>query len=149
MYFVEFLFCLVLGYTVGRYNEKKHIHSIIEREKALSKLLVFSDRRVPHELGFNQAELVSGSVVISIDYYKRIGAFIRLILGGRLKSYESLLERARREAILRMKEDAKHRKSAAIFNVKVETARITHGKGNRTACVEVLAYGTALRYAKK
>ena len=55
------------------------------------------------------ARLVSGSAVISVDYFKRILFSLRNIFGGNVKSYESLLERARREALLRMKELARER----------------------------------------
>jgi uncharacterized protein YbjQ (UPF0145 family) len=47
---------------------------------------------------------VSGSVVVSVDYFKRFLAGLRTLVGGRVTSYETLLDRARREAILRCKE---------------------------------------------
>ncbi|MFT6733724.1 MAG: hypothetical protein ACJAS9_001914 [Polaribacter sp.] len=39
-----------------------------------------------------------------MDYFKRFLAGLRNIFGGRVVTYESLVDRARREAILRMKE---------------------------------------------
>ena len=50
--------------------------------------------------------LVNGSTVVSNDYFKRLLAILRNIFGGRVKAYESLLDRARREAVLRMKDEA-------------------------------------------
>ena len=65
-------------------------------------------------------------------------------------SYESIhrmnvdLDRARREAILRMKEHTKSQGSSMIFNVKIETASISKGRKDTIGSIEVFAYGTAL-----
>lgn len=139
-----FVTLLVLGYVFGRLAEKKHFKSIIEREKKYKDLLTFSERLPPPGMSNTDAELVGGSVVISVDYFKRIAAGLRSIIGGRLTTYESLLERARREAILRMKEAAIDKGAVMVINVKLETSSITKGKGQQIGSVEVYAYGTAL-----
>jgi uncharacterized protein YbjQ (UPF0145 family) len=90
-----------------------------------------------------QSNLVDGSVVISVDYFKRFMANLKNIFGGRVTSYESLLDRARREAILRLKEKAHQQGSKMIINLKLETASISQGRGNTIGSVEVLAYATA------
>ena len=80
---------------------------------------------------------------MSVDYFKRFIAGLRNLIGGRVTSYESLLDRARREAILRMKQEAKDLGANLIFNVKFETASISKGRNNQIGAVEVYAYGTA------
>ena len=55
--------------------------------------------------------------------------------------YESLLERGRREALLRMKEDAIAWGAVQILNVHLETSSANAG----TVALEVIAYGTAIR----
>jgi len=146
MYLDLYIFAalLVLGFFFGRLAEKKHFKSIIAREKKYRQLLTFSGRLLPPDLDRADAELVGGNVVISIDYFKRIAAGLRSIVGGRVTTYESLLERARREAILRMKEAAIAKGATMVVNVKLETSSITKGKGQQIGCVEVYAYGTAL-----
>ena len=114
---VIFLVLLTLGYGFGRWTEKKHFASIIEREQELHALLTFSQRFAPNGLGPVETVLVSGNVVISIDYFKRISAGLRSFIGGRVTAYESLLERARREAILRMKQQAFDSGATHIINV--------------------------------
>ena len=69
---------------------------------------------------------------------------MRSIVGGRVSSYESLIDRARREAILRMKEQAATLDANYVFNVKMETSSISKGRRNSIGSVEVLAYGTAI-----
>jgi uncharacterized protein YbjQ (UPF0145 family) len=69
-----------------------------------------------------------------------------MIIGGRVKAYETLLDRARREALLRLKEDAVERGYHAVVNVRLETCRIANARNSeRIAGLEVLAYGTGLK----
>ena len=141
---IVFLVLLTLGYGFGRWAEKRHFASIIEREELLRGLLTFSGRIPPQGLGPVDAVLVGGNVVISIDYFKRISATLRSLIGGRVMAYESLLERARREAILRMKQEARELGATMVFNIKLETASISKGRKRKVGAVEVLAYGTAI-----
>ncbi|MCK5872888.1 MAG: YbjQ family protein [Methylococcales bacterium] len=141
---IIFVVLLISGYFFGRMAESRHFKSIQAREKQYAQLLCFSERFVPDEVPPPHVDLVAGNVVISIDYFKRIAAGLRNLFGGRITAYESLIERARREAILRMKEDALDKGAHAIFNVKLETASIYKGRGQQIGSVEVYAYGTAL-----
>ena len=88
--------------------------------------------------------MVYGSAVISIDYFKRILAALRNIFGGTITAYETLLDRARREAVLRMKEMAGD--ATMIVNVRIETATIGRKAHKRSVgCLEAIAYGTAIK----
>ena len=140
---IIFLVLLSLGYGVGQYAERRHYRSIIEREGRFNALPAIASRYPPVEPHYEQA-LVIGSTVISVDYFKRFLAALRNLFGGRVTSYESLLDRARRESLLRMKEQAAALGAAMVFNVKYETASISKGRGNAIGSIEVLAYGTAL-----
>lgn len=140
---IVFLVLLLLGYVFGQIAEKRHFTSIIEREQQLRALLCFSERHLP-DVGPVDAALVSGSVVISIDFFKRFVADLRNLIGGRVSAYESLLERARREAILRMKAEARELGATSVWNVRLETASIYKGQKQSIGAVEVVAYGTAL-----
>ncbi len=140
---IIFLVLLSLGYGVGQYAERRHYRSIIEREGRFNALPAIASRYPPLEPHYEQA-LVTGSTVISVDYFKRFLAALRNLFGGRVTSYESLLDRARRESLLRMKEQAAALGAAMVFNVKYETASISKGRGNSIGSIEVLAYGTAL-----
>jgi uncharacterized protein YbjQ (UPF0145 family) len=135
---------LLLGFIAGGITERRHYKSIRERERDNS-VLVFPQRLPPPQFPAPHTALVMGSVVISADYFKRFVAMLRMLVGGRLNTYETLLDRARREALLRMREQAQSMGAATIFNVKVQTASIA-GRSARAgiACLEVIAYGTAL-----
>jgi uncharacterized protein YbjQ (UPF0145 family) len=135
---------LLLGYFFGRYAERKHFESIIIREAELANVMVIASKHTTASDSNKQGMMVTGSVVISVDYFKRFSAMLRSIVGGRVTAYETLLDRARREAILRMKQEAKAMNADRIFNIKLETASISKNASGNIGSVEVLAYGTAL-----
>ena len=134
---------IVIAYFWGSLIERQHFHRIIEKENELRDILAFAIRRVPKDLALSEPKLVCGSAVISVDYFKTFAAGLRGIIGGRIGAYESLLERARREAIVRMKDDARRHGGNIVLNVKLESVRIYAGGGRATVSVEAMAYGTA------
>lgn len=133
---------LILAYCTGTYLERRHYRAIRRREAETRDIMVFAGKTLPADRTCTNAHLVMGSVVISSDYFKTFLAGLRGLIGGKIHSFETLLDRARREAILRMKNEAAKAGASMIFNVKFETARISSGKA--AVSVEVLAYGTAV-----
>lgn len=144
MELLPLLVLTIIGYLSGSIIERRHFRSIRERESQLIGILTFSAKLPPAEDFDKQSVLVTGNVVISVDYFKHISAALRNLIGGRVIAYETLMNRARREAILRMKTDAKEKGASQIFNVKLETSSISKGGANQIGSVEVFAYGTGL-----
>lgn len=144
------LFLLLLTYALGSLRERRHIRSIQVREEAYRAFPVMTFPGPPAGWQVSGAETVNGSVVVSLDYFKRFVASLRGLIGGRIKSYEPLLDRARREAVLRMIEDARSRGFDGVVNVRLETSRMASARGNGegTAGIEMLAYGTGMVIAK-
>ncbi len=142
------LFLLLLAYFIGSHLESNHYKSIREREAATKDMVVINFPRFPFDV--ERADMVMGSVVVSHDHFKRFLAQLRIIVGGRIKSYEPLLDRARREAVLRMKEQALAHGHNTVVNIRLETSRLANSRrgGKGTAGVEMLAYGTALTTRK-
>lgn len=138
---------LLLGYFAGSAAEKKHLANLRQRELRHRMHIASTLAVVPTGHRVLDCELVSGSVVISLDYFKRFLATLRGIVGGRVRSYETLLDRARREALLRMREAAIDGGYSMVINVRLETSRLASSRpdGKGTAGVEILAFGTALR----
>jgi uncharacterized protein YbjQ (UPF0145 family) len=130
-----------VGYFIGTQVEKKHYKSIKEREAKFLYLPVVSSENLVEERVVNEARLIYGNAVISTDYFKLILAGLRNLLGGEVSAFETLLDRSRREAILRLKEKAQG--ADIILNLRVETCRIS-----QAGSTEVLAYGTAVYYKK-
>jgi len=145
------LVLLLVAYFVGSRIEKKHFSNIQKREDELHGFPVVSFDTMPEDWQVASSHMVTGSIVISLDYFKRVIAFVRGLFGGRIKTYEPLLERARREALLRMSESAREQGYDAIFNVRLETSRLANAgrDGKGTAGVEMLAFGTAVKFASR
>lgn len=137
---------LAVGLLFGGLSERRHFRQIQTREAELRELLVFNERHLPAGMEFREARLVVGSVVIAEDYFKRVAAQLKSIFGGRLTAYESLMDRGRREAILRMKEEARQLGATMVFNVRFETSSLADAMAGRQVSfsAEFLAYGTAL-----
>ena len=138
------LILFLIGYFAGSLAERRHFISLRKREAKTRAMVVCTF--VPKLQGdVLQSQLVTGATVVSLDYFKRILAALRLIFGGRVKSYETLLDRARREAVLRMKEQAVAKGYSTVINVRIETSSIaSKGSQKGNAGVEVLAFGTAV-----
>lgn len=141
---VIFLSLLSAGYVFGRYNERRHFRSIREREQALRGVLVFSERFPPEQDGPVDCTLVAGSCVVAFDYFKSFMAGLRNLFGGRVTSFESLMDRARREALLRMKQAAAEAGATMIVNVRLEASSVSGDEEGGPGSMEVLAYGTAI-----
>lgn len=137
---------LFVGLVFGRMAEKRHFRELATKEEALRDILVFTGKRLPEGMDVGESRLVCGSVVVAEDYFKRIAAAVKSIVGGRLTAYESLMDRGRREAIVRMKEDARRMGATMVFNVRFETASLSEDSTQQKALfsAEFLAYGTAL-----
>lgn len=138
------LVLLLLGIVFGSLAEKRHYRSIRNREDEYRDVIVLAERVIPTEFQGHQCRLVTGNVVVSVDYFKNLLAMLRNLVGGRVAAYESLLDRARREALLRMQAEARQLDAAAVLNLKFETCRISGNAGKAVGSVEVLAYGTAM-----
>lgn len=144
---IFFLVVIAVAYFVGTSIEALHYKQLKKMEKEYLSLPVVNARDIDYLNNIEGGEMVYGSVVISLDYFKRFLASLRMFFGGRVKSYESLLDRGRREAILRMKAQAIQKGYSVILNMRFETSsigQVTAQKGS-IGCFEVIAYGTAMR----
>ncbi len=143
---IPLLALIVIGFVVGRANERRHYRELAALEAALRDIEVSNDRGTAELGAVASGTLVVGSVVIAEDYFKRIAAALKSLAGGNLRSYETLLERGRREAIVRMKEEARCRGATRIVCVRLETASLSEDFSGRRPMfsAELIAYGTAL-----
>ncbi len=134
---VVFATLLGLGYFIGSAREKKHFTSILKREKTYLALPIQTGKAVNPE--YKESIFVSASVVIASDYFKTIAGKLKNFFGGNMSSLETLMDRARREAVLRVKEKAAHWGAEEILGFRIEFSSLDK------MGVEVLAYGTAVK----
>ena len=135
---------IILGYFCGRIAEKRHYQSIHAREKTWLHLPTTAGRFPVTAGQVTRCELVTAGTVVSADYFKRAAAALRRVIGGPVKSHESLLDRAKREAVRRLKESCQG--AHEIVNLRLETAPLSTTSFGGVGAVEVFAYGTALYF---
>ena len=136
---------LILGLVIGGTAERRHFARLNRLETQYRHILVCDLKTLPDNWSPSHAWLVSGSVVIANDYFKTFVASIRNLFGGRMRSFETLLDRGRREAIVRMLAEAETGAANAVWNVRIETSTIQGKQRQRAGGIELIAYGTALR----
>jgi uncharacterized protein YbjQ (UPF0145 family) len=140
---------IMVPLIAGKIEQAAHYKSIKKREAQYRDIFVFNEKIPPPEYAGQRFELVCGSVVMGCDYFRQFVAGLKALFGGRLNSFEAMLDRGRREAILRMKEEAYSVGANVIFNVRMETSTLSMTSQGESglACVELVAYGTA--YSKR
>jgi len=116
---------LFVGWLVGHLSETKHERSLALREEELKDIEATDLRNPP---GFADADgtcaLVSGEAVVASDTFKSWVFGFKNIVGGESKTFTRLFDRARREALLRMKERARELGCNAVCNVRFDSADI-------------------------
>ena len=126
------LLLLAAAFFSGRRVERRHYASIRARERELATLPAVTFRRSRASGQSTHGPRVGqrGGVGRLLQALPGRAAYAR---GRAGPSYESLLDRARREAILRCKEQARERGFQAIVNLRLETTRISRASRNRNA----------------
>lgn len=83
--------------------------------------------------------LVKGSTVQTVNALRDIGAGLKTLVGGELKKYNEMMDKARQIATDRMVEEAQRLGADAVVGVRYATSAIMQ------SAAEVMAYGTAVK----
>src|SRR5262245_6470703 len=136
--FVIFVFLISLGYFVGGYIERRHFRELDVREAGNEGFLVTQLKSYPAAVaGPSPPTILFGEAVISSDYLKTFLGSMRKIFGGEMRSYQSLLVRARREALQRLVEDARSQGYNAVCNVRYASTDISGASKHKKKAVMV------------
>jgi len=143
---------ILVGLFAGKATEKRHLASLDQREAENAGLLATT---LKQPLNVSQSPhtpvLVCGEAVIASDAFKSWATGLRNLFGGEAKNFGRLYSRARREATLRMLEDARRQGFDAVCNVRHMSTDIggnavrPQNKGMPMATC--IAYGTAYKRA--
>ncbi len=136
---------LLLGYVYGKSADRAHLQRLQKQLDEMDNMLVTNLKSFPLYIeGGPPPELVVSEVVVATDYLKSFLASWRNLFGGEMKSYLSLLVRARLEVLVRLQAEAQQRGHNALCNVRFQTADIAGATGKRSAtAVALIAYATA------
>lgn len=131
---------LVITYATGSYIENSHYKRIRKREAELAHQPYVVDAFTAKTDNIRDMRFVDGSCVISADRFKVFLGGLRQMFGGRVSAYESLTDRARREAVIRMRQKAPD--ADMIVCTRIQYSEIN------PAQIEAIAYGTAVYIEK-
>lgn len=144
---ILFFGLLAAGYLVGSHREKSHYRELALSEKGLAgKLVLSGSLPLAHMQDARQIGLATGGVSISVDAFKRFWFSMRGLFGGSVSAYESIIDRAKRQALVRLMQSQPE--ANAFVGVHYEFGTLGgSGFGSRKhiSCMDVIAYGTALR----
>ena len=103
-------------------------------------MIITTGNNIPGKKITQVLGLVKGSTVRARNIGRDIGAGIKSMIGGEVKTYTEMTMNARDEAYNRMVNDAINKKADAIIGVRFTTSMIMQGAS------EMLAYGTAVKF---
>lgn len=104
-------------------------------------LIVTSDTVPGHDI-IDTHGLVRGATVRVKHFGTDIVANLKMLVGGELRGYSSLLAGAREQALDRMIAKAEKYGANTIVCMRIQTSAIAKGSS------EIVAYGTAVRIVK-
>ena len=84
--------------------------------------------------------LVKGSTIQTVNAIKDIGASFKTIVGGELKNYTEMMDKARVIATERMVAEARNLGADAVVGVRYATSAVM------ASAAEIMAYGTAVKF---
>lgn len=85
--------------------------------------------------------LVTGNTIRAKDAVRDIGAGLKSLVGGELRSYTTMMVEARSEATSRMVAEAQAMGADAVVAMRMTTSTVSGGAS------EIVAYGTAVKLA--
>jgi uncharacterized protein YbjQ (UPF0145 family) len=88
--------------------------------------------------------LLTANIIMSVSWWQKLVGGIKTIFGGQVQTWDGILAWARKEAMQRLREQARAEGFDNVINVRLETSEIQSSKGRNTA-VEILAYGTGIK----
>lgn len=140
-------FLLILGFTAGTIAEKRHFARLDRRENVnRATLQTQSKLFLSPTAGGKAPTMIHSETVVASDYFKNFLSSFRKFFGGEMKSYHSLMERARRESLAKLIEQAQGMGYNAVCNVRLEPADVSGAVTNpkkKSVMVCIIATATA------
>jgi len=106
----------------------------------MEKIIVTTTDNIPGKEITEILGVVRGSTVRARNIGRDIGAGLKSIIGGEVKTYTEMTKNARDEAYNRMVNEGISLGADAILNVRFATSMVMAG------AAEMLAYGTAIKF---
>ena len=105
----------------------------------MKEILITTAFEVPGKKVDQVLGIVRGNTVRARNIGRDIGAALKNVVGGEIKTYTDMIKDSRDEAFNRMVNEAVKMKADAIIGMRFMTSMIMQGAS------EMLAYGTAVK----
>ncbi|MEC7989610.1 MAG: heavy metal-binding domain-containing protein [Candidatus Thermoplasmatota archaeon] len=142
----------LISWAMGRWYQGRLFEALDANEKAHGTVLQ-SDRFTSTTMKMDNMAATSATLLhISICVGPSVGQVVLMwfkgLFGGRLQSYDAVLDYGRREALYRLKQQADQLGCTSMQNIRLETSVVSFAKNNndsRRSSVEFLAFATGIR----
>ncbi|MGO4888512.1 YbjQ family protein [Anaerobacillus sp. MEB173] len=101
-------------------------------------MMIATTEFIPGKEVMEYKGFVKGNTIQAKHIGSDIMAGLKNIVGGEIKEYSSMMEKARKVAIKRMVEEAESLGANAIISVRLQTSSVMNSAS------EIVAYGTAV-----
>ena len=149
---LPFMFPL-LSWALGRWYQGTLMAALIEDEKRHGGMLQNPNQTttapITTSMGASSSTLLHVSICVGPPIGQMFFMWVKGLVGGRLESYDAVLDYGRREVLLRLKKQADSLSCTTIQNIRIETSVINFAKNggeSKTSSVEFLAFATGLRF---
>jgi uncharacterized protein YbjQ (UPF0145 family) len=105
----------------------------------MAEMIISTVSEIPGKQIVKHLGIVKGNTVRARNIGRDIGAGLKSIIGGEVKTYTEMIKQSREEALNRMINEAIEKGADAVIGVRFMTSMIMQGAS------EMLAYGTAVK----
>ncbi len=140
-----------LSWAMGNWYQNRLMSALLENEKHQGKMLQ-SDKHLSTSssmtsMAAESSTLLHVSICVGPSWGQIFFMWLKSLFGGRLHSYDVVLDYGRREVLLRLNQQAKALGCSSMVNIRIETSTVSFVKNNnnKTSSVEFLAFATGLR----
>lgn len=139
------LLAAAVAFVAGPFIERRHLADLEARESALAGFVAHDLATPVVAVGPVRPVLVTGSVVLGVDAWRTFVLALVNLVGGDAPQVDRIMQRARREALVRLKEEARSLGAVEVVNVRMETSTISSRNGNSgRGTGEIFCHATAL-----
>jgi len=138
----------LFSWVVGNWHQKRIIERLLEREAALPRDNLSTMKTPLSGKDITGSQLLMANVVSAPSHWQLFIARIKSIFGGNIKHLDLMLDWGRSESLQRLREQASELGFDDIINLRMETSTISMNNGGQKkgGSVEILAYGTGIKY---
>lgn len=140
-----------LSWAIGRWYQDRLMNALLVNEKQQGNMLQsdqhLSTQSLMKTMTAESSTLLHVSICVGPSMGQIFFMWWKSIFGGRLHSYDVVLDYGRREALLRLNQQAKDLGCSSMVNIRIETSTVSFAKNDKgnTSSVEFLAFATGIR----